>query len=138
MRSRAPTWGDGRRKVGRNGGVFMTTHKRVIAGLSAMALLIGVGCAAKGPVSMPGDSVTLEMGKRDYKITGTGSGKDCKVVYLNMIQFEAPSYALAEQQALSQSGGTHLINKRFYDGVEGDYFVIADHCRWVEGTGVKF
>ena len=109
----------------------------LVAGLSAAAL-VGVGCAAKLPVAQGADAVMLKMGKRDYKMTGVGEGKDCKMQILKLIQFESPSYAVAEQQALGASGGTHLINKRLYEGVENDYFVIADHCRWVEGTGAKF
>lgn len=108
-----------------------------MAGVSAAAM-VSVGCAAKLPVAGGADGVVLKMSKRDYKMTGVGEGKDCKMQIMKLIQFEAPSYAVAEQQALSASGGTHLINKRLYEGVENDYFVIADHCRWVEGTGAKF
>jgi len=107
----------------------------VLAGVVLVAPL--AGCAGRAVVNQPNDAVLLELGPKDYKVTGVGKGKDCKHVILG-IQTESASLARAESQALQQSGGKFLINKRLYSGDENDFLFIKDRCRYVEGTGVTF
>jgi len=107
----------------------------VLAGVVLAAPI--TGCASRAVVNQPSDAVVLELGPKDYKITGVGKGKDCKHVVFG-VQTASASLARAETQALQQSGGKFLINKRLYAGDENDYFFVKDRCRYVEGTGIAF
>ncbi|MCA9771542.1 MAG: hypothetical protein KC466_03980 [Myxococcales bacterium] len=114
--------------------------KKTVVGMVALAAVVSLmatGCAGRFTVNQPSDAVVLELGAKDYRVTGHGKGKDCHSVILGM-QFTAPSYAKAEEQALAESKGKYLLNKRMYDGVENDLLLFKEHCRYVEGTGVSF
>lgn len=114
--------------------------KKSLLGVLAVAAAVALfasGCANRGVVHTPSDNVTLELGAKDYKVTGHGKGKDCSMVILG-IQFKSPSLGKAETAALSESKGKFLLNKRMYEGVEKNFLIIHDHCMYVEGTGVSF
>lgn len=109
----------------------------VLPAVAVAVALFASGCASRGVVHEPSDNVTLELGAKDYKVTGHGKGKDCTTVILG-IQFKNPSLGKAQSAALAESKGKFLLNKRYYDGREKDFWLIHDHCMYVEGTGVSF
>ncbi len=114
--------------------------KKNLVGLAAVAVAVAFvvsGCANRAVVHAPSDNVTLELGAKDYKVTGHGKGEDCSTVILG-IQFKSPSLGKAETAALAESKGKFLLNKRMYEGIEKDFLIIHYHCMYVEGTGVSF
>jgi hypothetical protein len=108
-----------------------------LAALGAAACC-ALACAGRRELGGPVDRVQLRLGAGDYEIVGDGAGRHCVKRYLGMVQLRAPSFAEAERQALARSGGTFLLGKRAYEGLEHNWLVVADHCRYVEGTGVDF
>jgi hypothetical protein len=97
-----------------------------------------LACAGRHELERPSDRVQLRIAAGEYEIVGDGAGQHCVKRYLGMVQLRAPSFAEAERQALARAGGTFLLGKRAYEGLEGNWLVVADHCRYVEGTGVDF
>jgi hypothetical protein len=123
-----------------SGGRSLGRARRSIA-LRVAALVAAccaASCATRGELAGPGDLVQLKIGAGEYRIAGPGAGSHCVRRYLGVVQLRAPSFAEAERLALARSGGTYLLHKRAYEGVEGNWLVLAWRCRYVEGTGVDF
>jgi hypothetical protein len=113
----------------------MTRWVRVA--VAAIPLVAMVGCTSRFTQYAPTDGIKLTLKPNEFQTTSAGKGKDCVPIFLGF-RLANPSFAKAEHQALTASGGQFLLNKRLYEGTENDWYLFHDRCTYVEGTGARF